>query len=159
MEVKKLIVKDKQFEANGKTFFVSDRISINRYIEYQKTMPLLTFGTNFEEMFKQLKNAYNLLNKQNFADSAVVIHNILSNVAKVEEQSRIHPALKMAAMFINTKDEDVSVYDEEITKQKIYDWTVEGYDISDFFTLALNSINGFREAFQEYTEKRNLIDN
>ena len=159
MEVKKLIVKDKQFEANGKTFFVSDRISINRYIEYQKTMPLLTFGTNFEEMFKQLKNAYNLLNKQNFADSAVVIHNILSNVAKVEEQSRIHPALKMAAMFINTKDEDVSVYDEEITKQKIYDWTVEGYDISDFFTLALNSINGFREAFQEYTEKRNLTDN
>lgn len=158
MEVKKLIVKDKQFEANGKTFFVSDRISINRYIEYQKTMPLLTFGTNFEEMFKQLKNAYNLLNKQNFADSAVVIHNILSNVAKVEEQSRIHPALKMAAMFINTKDEDVSVYDEEITKQKIYDWTVEGYDISDFFTLALNSINGFREAFQEYTEKRNLTE-
>jgi len=158
MEVKKLIVKDKQFEANGKTFFVSDRISINRYIEYQKTMPLLTFGTNFEEMFKQLKHAYNLLNKQNFADSAVVIHNILSNVAKVEEQSRIHPALKMAAMFINTKDEDVSVYDEEITKQKIYDWTVEGYDISDFFTLALNSINGFREAFQEYTEKRNLTE-
>lgn len=159
MEVKKLIIENKQFEANGKTFFVSDRISINRYIEYQKTMPLLTFGTNFEEMFKQLKNAYNLLNKQNFADSAVVIHNILSNVAKVEEQSRIHPALKMAAMFINTKDEDVTVYDEELTKQKIYDWTVEGYDISDFFTLALNSINGFREAFQEYTEKKNLTEN
>lgn len=159
MEVKKLVIKDKQFEANGKIFLVSDRISINRYIEYQKTMPLLTFGTNFEEMFKQLKNAYNLLNKQNFADSAVVIHNILSNVAKVEEQSRIHPALKMAAMFINTKDEDVTVYDEEVTKEKINDWTVEGYDISDFFTLALNSINGFREAYQEYTEKRNLTEN
>lgn len=158
MEVKKLVIKDKQFEANGKIFLVSDKISINRYIEYQKTMPLLTFGTNFEEMFKQLKNAYNLLNKQNFADSAVVIHNILSNVAKVEEQSRIHPALKMAAMFINTKEEDVSVYDEETTKQKINDWTVEGYDISDFFTLALNSISGFREAFQEYTEKKNRME-
>ena len=158
MEVKELKLTDKRFEANGKTYIVSEKISINRYIEYQKTMPLLTFGTNFEEMFKQLKNAYNHLNKQNFADSAVIIHNMLTNVAKVEESSRIHPALKMAAMFINTKDEDVSVYDEELTKQKIEDWSKEGYSISDFFTLSLNSISGFRDAFQEYTEKKNLME-
>lgn len=155
MEVKELKLVDKKFTANGKEYIVSDKISINRYIEYQKLQPLLTFGTNFEEMFKQLKNAYNNLNKQNFADSAVIIHNILNNVSKVEESSRVHPALKMAAMFINTKEEDISVYDEEITKQKIEDWAKEGYSVSDFFTLSLNSISGFRQAFQEYTEKRN----
>jgi len=60
------------------------------------------------------------------------------------------------SMFINTPDEDTSVYDEEKTKQKIEDWTLEGYSISDFFTLSLNSISGFRDAFQEYTEKKNL---
>lgn len=156
--VKELTIKDKQFEANGKTYIISDKISIARYIEYQKLMPMLTFGTSFDEMFKQLKNAYNHLNKQNFADSAVIIHNILSNVARVEETERVHPALKMAAMFINTKDEDTSIYDEEGTKQKIADWTLEGYSISDFFSLSLNSISGFRDAFQEYTEKKNLTE-
>ncbi len=158
MEFKELKITDKQFEANGKIYVVSDKISINRYIEYQKTMPLLTFGTNFSEMFKQLKNAYNHLNKQQFADSAVIIHNLLTNVANVEESSRIHPALKMAAMFINTKEEDITVYDEELTKQKIEDWSKEGYSISDFFTLSLNSISGFRDAFQEYTEKRKVME-
>ena len=158
MDVKELKITDKQFTANGKTYFITDKISMNRYIEYQKTMPLLTFGTNFEEMFKQLKNAYNHLNKQNFADSAVIIHNLLNNVSKVEESTRVHPALKMAAMFINTKDEDVTIYDEELTKEKIADWSKEGYNISDFFTLSLNSINGFREAFQEYTEKRKMME-
>ncbi len=158
MEVKELKLTDKKFTANGKTYLVTDKISMNRYIEYQRTMPLLTFGTNFEEMFKQLKNAYTHLNNQKFADSAVIIHNLLNNVSKVEETSRIHPALKMAAMFINTAEEDVTIYDEEVTKQKIEDWSKEGYNISDFFTLSLNSINGFREAFQEYTEKRKQME-
>ena len=158
MVVKELKLTDKKFTANGKTYLVTDKISMNRYIEYQRTMPLLTFGTNFEEMFKQLKNAYTHLNNQKFADSAVIIHNLLNNVSKVEETSRIHPALKMAAMFINTSEEDVTIYDEEVTKQKIEDWSKEGYNISDFFTLSLNSINGFREAFQEYTEKRKQME-
>jgi hypothetical protein len=79
-----------------------------------------------------------------------VIHNILSSVGNVEQTSRVHPALKIAALFINREDEDCAVYNEEITNDKIKDWTVEGFNISDFFTLALNSISGFRQAYQEY---------
>lgn len=158
MELKTLDLKTKEFAANGKQYFIADKISIDRYAEYQKLMPLLTFGVNFEEMYKQLKNAYNHLNAQKFADSSVIIHNLLSNVATVEQSSRVHPALKMAALFINTKDEDVREFNEQLTEEKIKDWTLEGYSISDFFTLSLNSISGFREAFQEYTEKNVKIN-
>jgi len=150
MNLKELDFKSKEFTANGRKYIISDKISIERYMEYQKLVPLLTFGTNFEEMFQQLKKAYAHLNKQNFADSAVIIHNILSSVGNVEQTSRVHPALKMAALFINREDEDCAIYNEEITKDKIEDWTKEGFNISDFFTLALSSISGFRQAYQEF---------
>jgi hypothetical protein len=153
MELKTLDLKSKEFTANGKNYIISDKISIERYMEYQKLSPLLTFGTNFEEMFIQLKRAYAHLNKQNFADSSVIIHNLLTSVGNVEQTSRVHPALKMAALFINREDEDCAVYNEELTNAKIADWTKEGFNISDFFTLALNSISGFRQAYQEYIEK------
>lgn len=153
MEVKTLDLKTKEFLANGRKYIISDKISIERYMEYQKLSPLLTFGTNFQELFQQLKKAYAHLNSQKFADSAVIIHNLLSSVASVEQTERIHPALKMAALFINREDEDFSVYNEQLTADKIADWTKEGFNISDFFTLALSSISGFSQAYQEYTKK------
>lgn len=153
MQVKTLDLKEKKFTANGNKYVISEKISIERYIEYQKLSPLLTFGTNFEEMFKQLKKVYENLNKQNFADSAVIIHNLLTSVGTVEQSSRVPAALKMAALFINREDEDITVYNEEIMTDKILDWTKEGYNIGDFFSLALNSISGFRQAYLEFTEK------
>jgi hypothetical protein len=157
MELKTLNLKTTEFVANGNKYIISDKISIERYMEYQKLVPLLAFGTNFEEMFQQLKKAYMHLNKQNFADSAVIIHNILSSVGNVEQASRVHPALKMAALFINRNNEDIAIYNEEIINEKIKDWTVEGFNISDFFTLALNSISGFRQAYLEFTKKEQEV--
>lgn len=158
MELKTLDLSTKQFTANGKKYIISDKISIRRYAEYQKLLPKLTYGLGFDEIFKALKNAYAHLNKQNFADSAIIIHNLMNGVSNVEESSRIHPALKMAALFINVEGEDIKDFDENLINEKIEDWTKEGYNISDFFTLALSSIKGFREAFQEYTQKNETLN-
>lgn len=158
MELKQIDFKDREFMANGRKYIISNKISIRRYAEYQKLIPGLTFGLGFDEIFKNLKQAYNHLNKQNFADSAVILHNVMNGISNVEETARIHPALKMAALFINREDEDLKLVDEELIKQKIEDWTEEGYNISDFFTLSLNSIEGFREAFQEYTQKNKILN-
>ncbi len=156
-EVKTLDISKKEFMANGVKYLVTEKISIGRYAEYQKLMPLLTYGVNFEEMNKQLRLAYNYLDKQKLADSAVIIHNLMSNVKNVESHTRIHPALKMAAMFINRENENLAVFDEQLTNQKIEDWTLEGYSISDFFSLSLNSIKGFREAYEEFIKKSEEI--
>ena len=154
MELKTIDFNKKEFIANGQKYIISDKISIRRYAEYQKLMPRLTYGLGFDEIFKSLKNAYAHLNKQNFADSAVIIHNIMNGISNVEESSRIHPALKMAALFVNREGEDTKVYDEELMTKKIEDWTEEGYNVSDFFTLSLSSINGFREAYSESIQKK-----
>lgn len=155
--LKQLDLKQKEFTANGNKYFIMDKISIDRYAVYQELLPELTFGTSFGEMFRQLKNAYNHLNASKFADSAVIIHNLMSSVASVEQSQRVHPALKMAALFINLEDEDTGVYDEPKILNKIEDWRKEGYDISCFFSLALNSIEGFREAYNEFIKKNDLM--
>ena len=157
MELKSIDFTKKEFTANNQKYIISDKISIRRYAEYQKLMPRLTYGLGFDEIFKSLKNAYAHLNKQNFADSAVIIHNIMNGISNVEESSRVHPALKMAALFVNREGEDAKVYDEELMMKKIEDWTKEGYNVSDFFTLSLSSINGFREAYNESIQKKETM--
>lgn len=158
MEVKSIDFSKKEFMANGKKYIISDKISINRYAQYQKILPQLTYGLSFDEIFKALRAAYDNLNKQKFADSSVIIHNLMNGISKVEETSRIHPALKIASMFINTESEDVKIYDEEIANKKIEDWMQEGYSMSDFFNLALSSIQGFREQYLEFTEANKTIN-
>lgn len=159
MELKSLKLTDKEFMANGHKYIISDKISIRRYAEYQKLQPKLTYGLGFDEIFKALKSAYTALNTKEgkVADAAVILHNIMNGVSKVEESSRVHPALKMAALFINREGEDLKVYDEELMNKKIEDWTEEGFNISDFFTLSLNSISGFREAYKESIQKSEML--
>lgn len=158
MNFKEIDFKSKEFMANGHKYIISDKITIRRFAEYQKLMPRLTYGLGFDEIFKNLKTAYANLNKQNFADAAIIIHNVMNGISNVEESSRIHPALKMAALFINRENEDIKDYNEELIKEKIEDWAKEGFNMSDFFTMSLNSISGFREAYQEYIQKNKELE-
>lgn len=158
MEVKTLDLTKKEFMANGHKYIISNKISIRRYAEHQKLGLKLAYGLDISEFFKNLKNAYNHLNNQKFADSAIIIHNLMNGVSKVEESSRVHPGLKMAALFINREGENLAEIDENLINEKIEDWTKEGYDPSDFFTLALSSISGFREIFQESIQKNETLN-
>lgn len=145
----------KSFEANGSKYFISKKISIARYREFEKLEPRLTFGVGFEEIFKNLKKAYEALNTKagNVADAAVILHNTMAMIKDIENETREHPSLLMAALVINREGEDTGVFDEQIQKDKIEDWRKEGFDVLPFFTFALSSIQGFRETYIEYITK------
>jgi len=159
-EVKKINVADGYFMANGKKYIISNAISVERFKEYEKLEPKLTFGVGFEEMFSNVKKAYEYVNQQRFADSAVILHNIMSGIKDVEDSKRIHPALAMCALVINVEGEESARYSQEMVMNKIDDWTAEGLDMVDFFILALKSIRGFRETYLKFiqTEANNLIN-
>lgn len=159
MEIKTIDSKTKSFVANGKTYTVSDKISVDRFKQYEKLVPLLTFGLGFEQIFSNLKTAYEALNKQKNADAAVIIHNVMNGISSVEDSKRAHPALLMASLVINREDEDAREYNEEIALDKISDWQKEGLDMMGFFDLSLSSIQGFRETLIKYTqEKLSLLE-
>lgn len=154
MSTQKLEVGTKSFMANGKKYIVSETISIARFKQYEKLVPRLTFGLDFNQLFANLKTAFEALNKQQFANSAIILHNLMNGISKVEDDNRVNPALLMASLMINREDEDVSVYNENIALDKINDWQVEGLDMMGFFQFSLSCINGFKETLTKYTQEQ-----
>lgn len=159
MSVQKLELGTKSFIANGKKYVVSETISIARFKQYEKLVPRLTFGLDFNQIFANLKLAYEALNKQQFANSSVILHNLMNGISKVEEDNRVNPALLMASLMINRENEDVTIYDEKIALDKINDWQVEGLDMMGFFQFSLTCINGFKETLIKYTQEQASILN
>lgn len=158
--VKSFNVKDKVFMANGRKYYMSEKISVRRFREYEKLVPLLTYGMGFNEIFSALKKAYAAANEKRFADVAVMLHNIMSGIKDADDEKRFHPALLVCALVINREGEDPGAYDESVQIEKIEDWQKEGLNMLDFFTLALTSINGFRETYLQYIaqQAKDLIE-
>jgi len=156
MELKTIDPKTKEFTANGNTYVIYDKISIDRFMQYEKLVPRLTYGLSFKEMQANISVAYQYLNKQNFADASVVLHNILNGITKIEEETRVHPALLMASLIVNKKDEDIRYFDEEVAMKKINDWQVEGLDMLGFFHLSIDCIEGFKGTLIEYIQRKSL---
>ncbi|MDQ3048837.1 MAG: hypothetical protein M3R27_14900 [Bacteroidota bacterium] len=139
------------FTANGKKYIISDKISVQRWKAYEKLVPRLTFGLSFEEIFKNLEKAYAALNKQQFANSAVIIHNVMNGISSIDDEKKVSPALMMCALIINREDENTAEYNEPALREKIKDWEMEGLNMMDFLELALNATQGFRETYKRYT--------
>ena len=141
---------EKSFMANGTKYYITDKVSVARFKEYEKLSIKLTYGVDFKSMFSTLKKVYAALNDKRFADSSVMVHNLMSGIAEAEDEKRTQPALMLCTLFINRDGEDVGVYDEAICLEKISDWEKEGINMLDFFHLALSAIHGFRETYIEY---------
>jgi hypothetical protein len=156
MEIKSITPGTKEFMANGKKYIIKSRISGYRFKEYEKLVPQLSMGIGFDEMFANLKKAYAFLNSSQPKplDAGIIIHNLMNGIVGINENKRIHPALKMAALVIDREDENPATYDEELMKAKISDWHEEGLDMISFFDLSLNSIQGFNERLMQYTQER-----
>ena len=151
-ELKKLDPKSTSFVANEKTYFIETALSIERFHEYQIYEKEAGFGMSFKSLVEALRDAYDDINQLKAADAAVKLHNVLTGIAKTAERENV--LLKMCALFINTKDEDRGVINDDMINRKIEDWNAEGYDINGFFMLALNTVDGF---FQIYNEMHQII--
>lgn len=138
------------FEANGKTYYIESSINIKRYTEFEKMQLEVGFGASFAEVFGALKNAYNLANEQKFADLAVLLYNTMNGIKKSSSE-RYNSALTMCTLFVNTEGENRTVWTKEEAQIKLNDWSKEGYDVNDFFLLAVNSIHNFAEAYKGLT--------
>ena len=150
-ELKELDPKQRSFTANGKTYNIETRLSINRFHQFQIYEKEAGFSLTFESMVGTLKAAYEDLNKMKAADASVKINNLLAGLINVAEKE--HVLLKMCALFINTDDEDRGDINDDMISQKIDDWSRE-YEVNGFFTLALNTVSGF---FKIYNEMRLII--
>lgn len=149
-EVKRIDLEKGVFTANGKTYRIEGNLSIERYAMYAIYEKELAYGLTVKGMYDQLKNVLKLLDKTRFVDSAVLIHDMIRGVSKLEEREPI--VLKICALYCNTEDEDRSTINEDMITKKISDWKTEGLDMRDFFQLASSSVNGFIEIYRSVTQ-------
>lgn len=154
--LKELDLTQKKFEANGKTYHIRKSMSFDRYRMYEKLQIEVGYGANFKQIYDNVKGAYELVNKSEFANTAVKLHNILAGIKNIE--SRQIPALRICALFINAEGEDEKVITEEMIDEKIADWEAEGYDIFPFFQLAINSIPDFSLAYKVLSQVHSQLE-
>lgn len=147
--LKRINIDSGQFVANGITYYIEESVSTVRYAELQILEKEMAYGSTVKGIFDKLQMAYNDINKQKFADSAVKVNDIMRGVAKLNERKPV--IMKICALFINTEDEDRAAWSVDQYNKKIADWDSEAFDVRDFFTLASNAAVGFLEIYNKVT--------
>lgn len=155
-QVKEVNIEDGSFIANGTEYLIENKIAVGRYADFQKLEFMVGFQAGFYGAFENMKSAYNSLNAGKYADAAVMLHNTMTGVNNIE--NRLDACIMMAALFLNTKDEDRTTIDEAMVAKKRHDWEAEGIDITFFLRFAASAVHGFipiyREIFQTTLKKQ-----
>lgn len=151
-EVKRINFEEDHFEANGNVYWIQDSLSVNRYMVYEEMVPQLTFNTTFLGLSKTLNEIYKAVTTGNDILKALRLSGELAYnqlvALKNFDDNEPPMVLKFCTLFINRTDENIKVYDENLAKEKINDWTEEGIHMEDFFFLAGRSIKGYRTAYR-----------
>lgn len=156
-EPKKLDINKPSFMANGKEYFITSNLSITRFCEFQILEKEVGFSMNFDKVFQEVNEITELMNQTKFVECAVRLDNLRRGVAKLKDKE---PAvLKLCTLFMNTIDEDPSLWNNDLMTVKIEDWKAEGIDVQSFFSFALNTLNGFTDIYNQMSARVSEIGN
>jgi hypothetical protein len=141
--------KEKSFECKGRKFYLKEVPSFDRYREMQKICLEFGFSGSFQDVFKNIKTAWDFLNGLKLAEAAVVLHNIMYGVVALEE--KYDACFRLCAIFIDEEGEDSTVYDEVKMREKIECW---GKELSPlpFFQLASNLVESWLPIYNDFIQ-------
>lgn len=144
MELKEANIENNSFTANGKVYFLESKLSIERFIAYQKLEIELAYPGGFAGVLRSLKKGIEHLNKMDLVNAAVELSNTMDVVRKSDKDKRV-AAVDICSLFLNTKDEDRRVITDEMLLIKQEDFEKEGIPIDFFLRLASELIAGYRQ--------------
>jgi hypothetical protein len=128
---------------SGKVYFVESSLSVARYAEFQIYEKEMAYGLTMKGLFDKLKALFDLQNKMKFAESVVLLNDLMRGVAKIQERQ---PAMvKICCLYMNLADEDRGIINQDMIDRKVEDWAE--IDVRDFFTHAIRSVNGLIEIY------------
>lgn len=148
---KKIDFKEGSFIADGRKFIITDTLPVDYFIEFERLQNSMGFNLGYKQIFDKLKEIYSLLNSNKIVDGGIKLYNLMGGIAE-KVDGKIHPALEICALFIIEEGEERTLYNKEVTKSKVDAWRKEGYDMQDFFSLAIGLVAGFTESYVEFTE-------
>ncbi len=145
------------FVANGHDYYIADFITVGRDVRYTNLIPKMAFGMDFKGIMDFARQVYTNSTGGNDAltacfKNATLSMNMMDSIKNMNE-SGFPIYYELAAIFINRKDEDITVLTDQMVKEKIQDWEKAGIPREDFFRVAISSINGLKEAWISLTEE------
>ena len=149
MELKRIDFVKNEFVANGKLYKIVSRLPISRYCEFQVLQVELAMGMTVQKLYDKLSILRQVLNQARFVDSAILIGDMTSHMAKLVEKEPT--VLKICTLFINTEDEDITTWNNDLVVRKLADWKAEGICADDFFRVAFNTAPGYIEIYNTLT--------
>lgn len=149
--VKRLDLSANSFEANGRKYLIHDSLTIERFEQYEKLQLQVSWGFEFQLMFKNLETLVKHLDKIEFVKASVLATNMLHGVARGVE-NRTHPVFLLCALFICREGEDLAKWNNTDALEKIADWRAEGIAVEDFFAYALSFIPSYTTAYKAVSE-------
>jgi len=149
MELRTVDFAKKHFECGGRKFTLKETLSFSRYRELQKLNLEFGYSATFHDTFKNIREAWDLLNKLKLGEAAVILHNIMYGVVGLEEKD--DPSLRICALFIDEIGEDPTICDEGKMREKIECWGKE-LDVSPFFQLAASLVPGWINAYKTVSQ-------
>lgn len=129
-------------------YFIASSLSVDRYIEFELMQAAVAYGCTFAEVHKSINDIKDALNKVKFVEAAAILANF-EQALKQGVDKKKHIVLRMAALFLNEKDEDVRTYKTEVIDAKIADWLESGVDYHDFFQLTLSLVPGLLNVLEQ----------
>jgi hypothetical protein len=146
----------KEFTACGKRYLIEEKISHQRWKEFQFFSQELMMGITPSQTMQAFLEIYKITNEEGCrkGDIAVIARDAMKGLESID--TRRDSALMLCTLFINTEDEDRRYISDDLMEQKINDWLEEGIDEKSFFALALSSIDGFTEAYRAIFEISSL---
>lgn len=139
-----------QFEANGTTYYLETQLTIGRYCEFVILQRELSNGMTLQQIYDSHVTQRQLLNQVRFADAAVQVDKIINHCVNIKQKEPT--VLKLCTLFINTKDEDRTVWNNDTVTRKLEDWKKAGISVADFFAVALTLAPGFIEIYNSFTQ-------
>lgn len=133
---------------SGKTYFIESSLSVARYAEFQIYEKEMAYGLTMKGLFEKLKALFEMQNKMKFAESAVMLNDLMRGIAKIQE--RQPSVLKICTLYMNLENEDRAVINQDMIDAKIKDWA--DIDVRDFFAHAIRSVNGLIEIYASVSQ-------
>lgn len=149
---------------SGKTYYIVDSLPVDYWIQSQMLIPEVTYGVDFKSLHGTLKGAYSALTSGNEMMKGVrlagdMLYNQMHAIGQFGSEKRNHPVLKMAGLWCQTEDEDISQYDDKLNERKVEDFRSSGIDMNDFFLLCSVKIRHFREIYLEFHDLIESLEN
>lgn len=151
MKLRKIDLEKGELITEAHRYRIVESLSVDKWQEFLIIQQEVAYGLTFDEFFAIDKEIYNALNKLDFVRATSLLYNRMNAIQQGIEK-RNDPILKLCTLFLIREDEDESIYNESLCKEKLDDWRNSGVDFKDFFHLAAVLVPGLLTALNEISQ-------